>query len=578
MSKNLFENVQKDENLDLSALMTSSSDSTPVKKKLSPLEKMKQEQESETKGLKVSNKELEEGKDKAPRPIQEHSMHTDAMKETLDNLDKSYEKRKAVVVIREPVTAQEYTAMMLEIDAIVFDENGKASYEFYEDILDDSLEEPKYQHVKVDKTPVYTRLRTPEDPEFTEGDDVKFVENHQKFKNLEEKEKSTTDESAIEDEEVIDPVVNEAIQIIIDKTGLGADIHFTDEEKEKITSAREIHLVELENLDISTMTTVRSERSFQDTIRSHQLSETMTSISFPSSGFKVDMTGLSYGEMTDIAMSLSNITFEKYNKRLSVLYNHMTNFSTDEIKSYDDFLKNISVIDINMAMFGSYVSTYPDIQTLNMKCGTKSCPHPTYEWKFSTNSVLNLKKTNGQFIKQMKELIIAGPDKTKELWDNAIVRKSKNIKLPFSGYIVEIGLASAYDYLYNIIPVTDEKTFKETFGDDVNDIYRSVSQLLIAVKSIKIPDKETGNLIEYTNYKDLMDILYSVNPEEMNIISSLVGRIITAYTPVFSINNVVCPTCHTQTDEIETTIEELVFQNHQRLINLNINVESVLGF
>ena len=53
------------------------------------------------------------------------------------------------------------------------------------------------------------------------------------------------------------------------------------------------------------------------------------------------MKGMSYGEYADVALSMENVTFDQYYKRLSVIYNKMTNVSTGKFETFEDFLKNI---------------------------------------------------------------------------------------------------------------------------------------------------------------------------------------------------------------------------------------------
>ena len=80
-----------------------------------------------------------------------------------------------------------------------------------------------------------------------------------------------------------------------------------------------------------------------------------------------------------------------------------------------------------------------------------------------------------------------------EIRNNSIVMNSHYIELPESKFIVEIGVASAYDFLYNFVPVMDEDRFKEEFGE-LTEAYLNNIILLTSVNSTALAQSQQSSL------------------------------------------------------------------------------------
>lgn len=565
--ENIYESeAKKDESIDLTSLVKKAKaveSATPVEsepqatvtgKKLSPLEQMALTAEK-NRGMSITKEEYENGKEKPLKDFSMNDNRSNAIQDRVNDFDTTLEKRKAVVVLKSPENAQEYTQMMYEIDCVKLDENGKATG------IDcrNGNEEPV--------EPMFIRLRTPEDPEFSEGKDEKLLENAPE----------TTDAEEAASEENADEVHRKSIvNILIDKTGFGADFKFTDEEREKIFESQELRLTEVEVLDLETINAKTTDKSFQETIHEYELSNSKTTICFPASGFRAQMKGLTYGEMSDITLSMENVTVDQYYKRMSIIYNKMTNISCGPFDSFEDFLKKFAYIDIPLALYGLYVSTQPEVQQIQLRCGNPNCKH-TFNASFSTRSILSLGECNTNFLEKMKEIATAPAVEYDNLKHNSAVENSKFIKLPYSGFVVEMGIISSYEFLYNFLPMLDEKTVNEVFGNDVSDIYMNNILFLTTVRSIRVPNSD-GTYAKAEGYKDILDAIYNITmPEEIKILGSIANKLTTEYQSVFELRDVTCPHCKNVTKSIDVSMDDLVFQTYQRLMNTSINVENIQG-
>lgn len=594
-NNNIFDNISKDDEMDLSEFITmqpqtvrkTTVSTTPVNNtvqtvsdisktdttKLSPLAAEMNRRRSSNLGMSVTKEEIENGSE---RTVFENPMadeRREGMQAALDEGDMLLKQRAAVIPLKQYESAEEYTQMVHEISLVKFDDTGKAYFDYEKDDEGRNI------------IPVLVRLRTENDPPFSkENDYLVMNRDAENARRIADGKKpipdsvpltaNTTDNKETKEEDNKSKTIN----LIIDKTGLGTDFILNEDERKKMAEANEIRLTQVEVLDIASITTEKPERdSFTGKINTYQLSGSKTTISFPASGFKADMTGLTYGEIADISLSMDAVNVDKYYKRLAIIYNKMKNISNGPFDSFEDFLKNFAYTDISLAVYGLFVATFPEVQTISLRCGRNSC-NKTFDWDYATRSILRLDKSDEVLLNKMAQLASADPSLYEEIYKNAAVRNSKFIKLPYSGYIVELGIASAYEFLYNFIPVIDEETFKQAFGNDINDVYKNNMLLLTTVLSVRIPKNDNPNsYILCEGYKDIVDAIYTISPEEIKIIAAMSNKIQTQYQVSFSFGDVKCPHCGNITKDLDLTIDDLVFQTYQRLISTEIDLTNIQG-
>lgn len=586
---NIFDNAVKDDAMDLSEFITTPttqkptvvtspidstlSDNTPKSnKELSPLAAELNRKKNEQLGATVTRKEMEDGKE---RTVFENPMadeRRERMKATMDESEMLLKQRAAIIPLKQFESSTEYSQMVHEISLVRFDETGKAYFDYEKDSNGNNV------------IPKFIRLRTENDPPYSKENDYlvmnRDAENARRIADGKEPIPDSVPLTAkVEDiEHKEEDTKSKTINLIIDKTGLGTDFILSEDERKKMAEANEIRLTQVEVLDIASITTEKPERdSFTGKINTYQLSGSKTTISFPASGFKADMTGLTYGEIADISLSMDAVNVDKYYKRLAIIYNKMKNISNGPFDSFEDFLKNFAYTDISLAVYGLFVATFPEVQTISLRCGRNSC-NKTFDWDYATRSILRLDKSDEVLLNKMAQLASADPNEYEDIYKKAAVRNSKFIKLPYSGYIVELGIASAYEFLYNFIPVIDDETFKQAFGNDINDVYKNNMLLLTTVLSVRIPKNDNPNsYILCEGYKDIVDAIYSISPEEIKIIATMSNKIQTQYQVNYSFGDVKCPHCGNVTKDLDLTIDDLVFQTYQRLISTEIDLTNIQG-
>ena len=572
-------NISRDENLDIASMLDAvkteqkeQAEEKPVlkpapEKKLSPLEKLKAENAGP--GLVLNNDEVK--KDEAPHGnIIYNDERMAEIEKEVQNYDKDMEKRNKVTVIRKPMNHIEYIQLMDEIESVHTHEDGSVTI----DTVDNFGNPVKPSFIKVreegDAEFDYSVLTDVEKEEIKSN---KEVSEETKKAIDQSSTKAADDEEEEEKKDDISPEKRKIVEILIDKTGFGTDFKFTPEEREKISEAETLRVNEVKLIDISAVRAKRSEKSFQDVIKAYDLGGSRTTICFPASGFKAQMKGLSYGEYADVALSMDSVTFDQYYKRLSIIYNKMVNISTGPFKDFEDFLKHFAYTDISLALYGMFVATEKENQEIPLNCGNPKCKK-SFNWSYNTRSILRLERCADTFLNKMQELATAPAIEYDRIRSEAAVNNSKYIELPDSGIICEMGVASAYDFLYNFIPLMNEDTFREAFGSDMNQVYLDNVILLTSIRSVNVPDGE-GGWIECTGYKDILDSIYHVGPSEIQILAAYTAKIQSNWEITYSFGDVQCPHCQSITKDLDVSMDDLVFQTYNRLMSTEIDLSKI---
>ena len=517
----------RDTTLDVSSLLKASKEAP--EKKETALDKFKREKEERGSGLVVENKALEEAnKEKTLIANKAENDAMDEVDEYLAEQDKMIQAAQNVKFDRLPQTGLEMAAAM------------------------DAIEEATTSK------------------EVMNGEKVKTVN----IETQESGEKSPEEvTSSNEATTAVDEDRKNIINILIDKTGLGGDFKFTDEEKEKIFSSTEIHLKEVEELDLSTITVKKAEKSFLESVNEFQISSSKVPVVFPASRFKAYMTGLSYGEMGDISLNNENVTFDQLQKKLTVIYNKMVNPSIGEFENFEDFLRKFAYVDIDLAVYGLVVATFPEIDDIPLTCNNEKCKN-SFNHKYSPRTLIRFDKANEKFLNAMKDVVECPAAESHKLLEESPARVHKRVKLPFSGFIIEIGIASAYDYLYTIVDNIIGDKFKDNHPDDVNGILQINATLLGLIRAVYVPSGD-GSYTMFDNFEDMINALYMVKPEEISILASLLQKYTDSYTVEFELFDITCPHCGTKTTRIPLDINSLVFLKYQRLMSTEIDINNI---
>lgn len=576
-----MDSIEKDETLDLTALLqedTSSEEKVEAVKELSPAEKILEDRKNNGVGAIVENSDLKKGAYKPLKnPIDNDKRledYTDQDREMLGGM----ENRMYLILKYKPTNDIEHSEMMNEILTFKTEDLVALQNKYPNGA---TLKSKYFNLAPKENTKVETAARIHEEP-VTEQPVEKGTPTFTKEENKEE-ETPEDDLLAVTEEdrnpEVYDAEeeeVQKIVRIIIDKTNLGVPAELSEVEKDKILTASQIDVVEVENLNLSTMVISKAPKSFVETIGQYEYQGVQIPMSFPCSRFRATMMGLSYGEMADIALSYDNSTYETERKKLTIIYNKMKNITCGMFETFDDFLDGFAYADVDLSVYGLYLASCPEKDMISLKCGKPSCDR-SFNAPFVARSLLDLNRCSKVFLSIMKELVEANGERAKELRDTSPIFKQKAIRLPISGWIVKIGMMTCRDWLEGVMKNGEIEEFKKTHPDDVNGVLYQNILFFQTVRAIYVPDGQ-GGYWEYTDYSDILEALYVMNPDDFQMLGSIMNKYTGDYSVYFSIKDVTCPHCKTHTDSVDVTIDNMVFRAYQRRISTTVNLEKLQDF
>lgn len=488
------------------------------------------------------------------------------------------EKAKAVVVIKEPKSREEYFQMHDEVSRVKFDANGNA-------ILPEDAQFIVLKNEKIIK--IMEERKAAADAAKDKTEDPTKKEEAGKAAaasvNPEDPNYMTPDDAA-------KAYKGGIVKILIDKTGIGANIHFDEEEKKVISTSNEIQLIEVEERDLLTIDVIRPEsdgKSFMQTIEANTESLSRTPMIFPNSGFEASMTGLNWGEYADVALNPDYepnegyndiINFDKLYKRYSIIYNNMKNISVGPFKDFEDFLKKFAHDDLQLALYGILVATQPEQDSLYLNCGRCG---KRFLYNYSPRTVIDMDTPAAEAIEKMNEITGAGPDMKLKLFKESRVNKFKRVQLPRSKYLIDIGATSAYDFLYQVLPVKRDIVLEAWRHPNhelpITDPRRVIPDILLGVRAAHVP-APGGRYYSATSGRDIADVIMALPNEDANVLSAAIQAYRKQYIFDYTLKEVVCTHCGHEENNIYLTPEHLVFQIRLHQISTNVTVKNFPSF
>ena len=156
------------------------------------------------------------------------------------------------------------------------------------------------------------------------------------------------------------------------------------------------------------------------------------------------------------------------------------------------------------------------------------------------------------------------------------VNKFTRIKLPVSGYLVDLGFASCYDYLYGILGLINKWTEEDLSSDDAR---WELVGVLHHVRAVIIPTTNGSRPKRYTSPRNIVEAVATMMPtDDVKVLTSLCDRFAQDYIMHFSLKNIQCPHCGTKSPAISVTPDDLVFRVFQRQRSSEIMLDNFQTF
>jgi len=385
-----------------------------------------------------------------------------------------------------------------------------------------------------------------------------FEEDFTKIKEIVEEKKSEqekdNDEETIMTKDEFDRVYSEAV-VVIDKTGMGTIINFTEEERQKLESVKKIRLEEIETVNLEVLKT-KKKKGKVDTILKKFVNIHTTPIIAVNSGYAAMMKGCSAYELMSIMADTKNPLVDAQTK-WTLIHSKIESTSIG-ILTYEDFLIKTAALDYSMFIYGILCATYPNDDMIPLTC--EKC-NKDFKHKYSIRSLIRAEKMSDKLKQEVASIVDASfsLDTAKFKHNNSPLSQVKAIRLPDSSFIVQLYIQSVYDHI--------NKSIKE-LSENKDSKYNQASVLSSVVNKILIPDSDNDEYFEFDSVTDITKIIYSLSDTDILILSKQAESIMDGFE--FGLMNITCPNCKHHNNTVNMEIEQILFLKYQQAMTTKI--------
>lgn len=394
------------------------------------------------------------------------------------------------------------------------------------------------------------------------GDEVaEYIRKQQELQNDEE-EPENEEEDLVdkdEDEGTFREKYEEAI-VVIDKTGMGSVVNFTDEEREKLEKVKKIKLEEVETLEIPKIKTKKAKRGSAKKIISKINTVTSTPIVLPVSGLCMDVTGCSTYELLTLINNNQDDIVGTQRSRWSLLHSKVLNTSIGKM-DFDTFLNNVAQMEYNIIVYGVLCATYPEVDKFPLTC--PKC-NQSFEHEYTVRSLLRAEEITPKMMEAIQHTVDSSHtvQDAKACHEESLLNIEETFKLPRSGYIFTIGVQTAHDFIEDSM----------TTIEDIDEKFAQSAILASAVKAVYIEDPDDGEYFMLDDQKDIIETIYSLLDTDLLVLGQKIGKIVDGMSYNFGLMDITCTgrNCRRHTNTIPIELDDILFHKYRQVMNTSI--------
>lgn len=353
--------------------------------------------------------------------------------------------------------------------------------------------------------------------------------------------------------------------ILIDKFRMG-DVNFTPEERAKLEKVSKIELQEIEAIPLETLKINKgSSYSIDKVLKEKKNTGSTSNIVAVASGYTAVMSKCSLFELANLFIDRENI-LETQLCKWSFIYSKIVSSSV-KFDSFDDFIKQTAIVDYNNFIFGILAPSYPDQDNVTLTCTNRNCKGKTingkssgskeYEYPYSVKGLIRTERMSDKLAERFTEII----DRSYSENDAEMVHKEspvmnvKRFKLPASGYIIDAGVETVYDFLYNASAAADALE---------DDKYRQSLMTATLIRKLYIPD-EQGSYFEFEDKLDIAKAIYELTSGvDVKAIIKITSDLSEDLTFDYGFHDVKCPYCGHNTEYVPVDPDDILFHKYRQ--------------
>lgn len=265
------------------------------------------------------------------------------------------------------------------------------------------------------------------------------------------------------------------------------------------------------------------------------------------SGYAAQVAPLVHKDALNILYS--NLSRYEYKKNLyKVIYEKIISFSVGKM-TFDEWLKNTSIEDLETFYYGIYCATFPDEGTL-----TLTCPDCGKSENYRVSNLNLTKTTDRKAMKKLIEEVSKNAISMDAMKQYSLIGKNDAFMLDGSGFIVELKTPSLWDSL-ELLRLVPEDVIDRSPTNVTNMLY---------INRILVPKKPGGTIkdssyVEHADRQELLRIVDNLSIDDAQEIQDAVDERVESHKISYSIKNYKCSNCGKEIKEIPISIEEILF-------------------
>lgn len=280
------------------------------------------------------------------------------------------------------------------------------------------------------------------------------------------------------------------------------------------------------------------------------------------SGYSLKMSGLRSPELLALEVNQSTTDVFTFTKFLyGKLYDHIVQTNVGKM-SWETWLKNTSLLELNTLAYAAFCSTYPDVNEYPAYCSDEECrkEHGEFTHNYPNDALMYLDDDVREATSNKILEILQSKDPM-ELFKNADVNYNVRMKLS-TGTIIELRHPSLYNQLID--------TLSEMKDRNLLDTNEMLYNLMPFVEAAYIYDADQDAYMKLEDFDQKFTELTFMSDDDLAEILKAIDDIKNTYSVKFGIRNVVCPRCGKPAiDEPIDDMMSLLFFIHDRKTQQN---------
>lgn len=350
--------------------------------------------------------------------------------------------------------------------------------------------------------------------------------------------------------------------VVIDKTGMGQVINFTDEEREKMKKVKSITLKEVETVELKSIKTKKAKTGIADRILKKRNTVRNTTIVLPISGLTMVMRGCSTFELMGL-INGDQVNVASLIAKWTLLHSKIESTSIGKM-DFNTFLNNVASLEYDILVYGVLCATFPDEDTFPLTCPL--CKS-SIEHKYEMRSLLRAEEMSEKLAELVKYTADCSHTEklAKECFENSVLNTEKSIQLPDSEFICTIGVQNAYSFIYDSVNAIDK----------LDEKYNQATIISSAVARIFVPnpDDDGATYLEIDDTEDVIKLIYSLNAKDISILSTKIGEVSEGLEFKFGLMDINCTNmkCKHHVNSVEVELDTILFHKYQQAMNTTID-------